>query len=571
MIRFKTIRYKNFLSTGNTFTEIELDKNTTTLIIGDNGAGKSTMLDALTFSLFGKPFRNINKGQLVNSINTQGTVVECEFITNNKDFLVRRGIKPNVFTISVDGKPLQQDANNRDFQELLETQILKLNYKSFTQIVVLGNASFKPFMQMKVVDRRNIIEDILDIRIFSSMNYLLKAYIADNKNTINNNSNQRNVNDNHIELKNGHIKQLQQRTEKVIVANREKIRESTREIESLRGIVADTTRDVDSLMDSISDLPTIESDTKKSDEYIRGINRKLSIEMENVSFFEVNDDCPTCKQSIDASFKQQEVQKKKDKINQYKQGIRDLESVSTKYSDRMEAIQQIQAIIHDKQSATMQHLNSLDAIEKYIQKVNIELDDLTREDGDIERERTDLVLHETKRVQLEQEREDLLNERALYDVSKSILQDDGIKTRIIKQYLPIINKLVNRYLHEMDFFVSFDLDETFIETIKSRHRDSFTYSSFSEGEKMRIDLALLFTWRAVAKLKNSTNTNLLILDEVFDSSLDTDGTDTFMKIIYEMGETANVFVISHKGDQLYDKFKSIIRFEKKKSFSCLVK
>jgi DNA repair exonuclease SbcCD ATPase subunit len=229
----------------------------------------------------------------------------------------------------------------------------------------------------------------------------------------------------------------------------------------------------------------------------------------------------------------------------------------------MEAIQQIQAIIHDKQSATMQHLNSLDAIEKYIQKVNIELDDLTREDGDIERERTDLVLHETKRVQLEQEREDLLNERALYDVSKSILQDDGIKTRIIKQYLPIINKLVNRYLHEMDFFVSFDLDETFIETIKSRHRDSFTYSSFSEGEKMRIDLALLFTWRAVAKLKNSTNTNLLILDEVFDSSLDTDGTDTFMKIIYEMGETANVFVISHKGDQLYDKFKSIIRFEKK--------
>jgi len=571
MIRFKTIRYKNFLSTGNTFTEIELDKNTTTLIIGDNGAGKSTMLDALTFSLFGKPFRNINKGQLVNSINTQGTVVECEFTTNNKDFLVRRGIKPNVFTISVDGKPLQQDANNRDFQELLETQILKLNYKSFTQIVVLGNASFKPFMQMKVVDRRNIIEDILDIRIFSSMNYLLKAYIADNKNTINNNSNQRNVNDNHIELKNGHIKQLQQRTEKVIAANREKIRESTREIESLRGIVADTTRDVDSLMNSISDLPTIESDTKKSDEYIRGINRKLSIEMENVSFFEVNDDCPTCKQSIDASFKQQELQKKKDKINQYEQGIRDLESVSTKYSDRMEAIQQIQAIIHDKQSATMQHLNSLDAIEKYIQKVNIELDDLTREDGDIERERTDLVLHETKRVQLEQEREDLLNERALYDVSKSILQDDGIKTRIIKQYLPIINKLVNRYLHEMDFFVSFDLDETFIETIKSRHRDSFTYSSFSEGEKMRIDLALLFTWRAVAKLKNSTNTNLLILDEVFDSSLDTDGTDTFMKIIYEMGETANVFVISHKGDQLYDKFKSIIRFEKKKSFSCLVK
>ena len=569
MIKFKNVRYKNFLSSGNNFTDIQLDRNPSTLIIGENGAGKSTMLDALTFSLFGKPFRNINKPQLVNSINERGAVVECEFDIGQKHFLVRRGIKPNLFEIEVDGKQLEQNANVRDFQEFLEKQILKLNYKSFTQIVVLGNSSFVPFMQLKTNDRRAIIEDLLDIQIFSTMNGLLKNYISDNKTNLDKNNNSKSLVEQKIELKKEYVNQLKAKTKTLIDKNRQEVLDNETEKTKIRTQVEEINKSIQTLLKEIKDLPTVETDRAKLDKYSTTIEHKCSQEQKHISFYASNDDCPTCKQHIEADFKQQAMSEANKKWTEYKQALEEIEEKDTLLKQRYETIQQTQQQIQSLQTEVQKKYSSLDAIEQYIKKIEISIKEIENDSGDIKKEKDDLKQLDEDLQNVFRERTELISERETYEVAKEILKDEGIKSRIIKQYLPIMNKLINKYLQEMDFFVSFNLDESFEESIKSRYRDDFTYASFSEGEKMRIDLALLFTWRSIAKLKNSTNTNLLILDEVFDSSLDTDGTDAFLKIMYEMGHSTNMFVISHKGDQLYDKFKSVIKFEKKKNFSVI--
>ena len=570
MILFKTVRYKNFLSSGNVFTQIDLDRSKTTLIIGDNGAGKSTMLDALTFGLFGKPFRNVNKPQLVNSVNERDAVVEVEFLVGKKHILVRRGIKPNFFEIETDGTQLQQNANVRDFQEFLEKNVLKLNYKSFTQIVILGNSSFVPFMQLKAADRRDIIEDLLDIQIFSSMNNILKTYAIDNKIKIDETKLARDLLENKIDLKENYILQLKRKTKTLITKYEKDIKISLDEKDSRIKQIDEINKSVEEFLNEVSDAKQVNDKHDKLTEYQRSILRNVDSEQKNISFFESNDDCPTCKQNIDHAFKHKEIIQKQKKIEEFKSAVDKIDEELDETRNRLSAIQSIQENIQNHQTTIQSINNGISVIDQYVKKQQENINHLEQDTGDINDERKKLKEYGKEFKEIEVQTEELIEEKFIHETARNILKDEGIKSRIIKQYLPIMNKLINKYLTQMNFFVSFNLDENFNEEIKSRYRDDFTYDSFSEGEKMRIDLSLLFTWRTVAKLKNSVNTNLLILDEVFDSSLDGEGTDEFMKIVNEQGTTTNVFVISHKGDTLYDKFRVHMKFEKRKNFSVII-
>ena len=570
MITFKSVRYKNFLSSGNVFTNIDLDRSKTTLIIGENGAGKSTMLDALTFGLFGKPFRSVNKAQLINSINEREAVVEVEFLVGKKHILVRRGIKPNFFEIITDGQQLQQNASVRDFQDFLEKSVLKLNYKSFTQIVILGNSSFVPFMQLKASDRRDIIEDLLDIQIFSTMNNVLKTYSMENKIKIDENKTSKDLLENKIELKENYISQLKHKTKSLISGYEKDIKKSLDEKEKLCVQIEEINQSVEELLNQINDAKQVNETHDKLTEYQRSILRNVNTEQENISFFESNDDCPTCKQNIDHAFKHKEIIQKQKKIEEYNDAVDKIDEELNTTRERLSAIQSIQENIQGQQTSVQTINNNIKVIDQYVKKQQESINHLEQDTGDIKEERKQLKEYGKEFKEIEVQTEELIEEKFIHETARSILKDEGIKSRIIKQYLPIMNKLINKYLTQMNFFVSFNLDENFNEEIKSRYRDDFTYDSFSEGEKMRIDLALLFTWRTVAKLKNSVNTNLLILDEVFDSSLDGEGTDEFMKIVNEQGTTTNVFVISHKGDTLYDKFRVHMKFEKRKNFSVIL-
>ena len=570
MIYFKTLRWKNFLSTGNSFLEIQLDKHNTTLVVGENGAGKSTMLDALSFVLYNKPFRKINKPQLINSINKKDLVVEIEFKIGPNRYKIIRGIKPNVFEVYQNDNLLNQNAESKDYQEILENQILKLNHKSFCQVVVLGSASFVPFMQLTAQARREVIEDLLDIQIFSTMNTLLKEDISENTKNLQQAEYNYSLTSEKIKMQNDYIAMMQKDAGEQIDKNQKEIKEAEKHIEDELLKMTSLEDKISSLRTSISDEDKTRSKQQKLLVLERQLNDKIKKIEEEIHFFNNHDNCPTCKQVIQEDFKCESVDEKTKSIDETHSGLVQLNEEMTKVATRLKEIDNIKKEITDLNIDKVTHNNNINGLKNYISKLENNI-------NEINKKTVDYSMNDEKMKQLEvdldafiQEKGELTKQKEALQVASVILKDSGIKARIIKQYVPVINKLINKYLASMDFFVQFELDETFNETIKSRFRDEFSYASFSEGEKMRINLAILFTWRAVAKMRNSASTNLLIMDEVFDSSLDVNGTNEFMKILNTLTTDTNAFIISHKTDQMVDKFSNVIKFEKHKNFSRLV-
>ena len=570
MINFKTVRYKNFISSGNYFTEIQLNRSQNTLIVGSNGAGKSTILDALCFGLFGKAFRNINKPALVNSINQKDCVVEIEFDIGSKQYKIVRGIKPNVFEIYLNGNLINQSAAVKDYQDHLEKVILKLNFKSFTQIVILGSASFVPFMQLSASDRRAIIEDLLDIQIFSSMNTILKDKLATNKEQYNENKHQIDFANQSYELQQKHIDKLKHSNEEEIQKYQKEILSNNDKIKEFLGVSDKITKEIDKIQQEVLDKDNVSKKIKSLSQLETQIETNLKKIQKDIKFFENSDDCPTCRQSIEESFKKNQLTSLSAKAKKCDHGLKELEKKMSSEQERLNDINEKLKSIQDLQVKLATNNTTISEMNRYISKLNSQIENLKNVKQDLEKETDKLEDIKKQLTELKNKQKDLIDEKTYLESASLLLKDTGIKTRIVKQYLPVINKLVNKFLSSLDFFVNFNLDESFKETIKSRHRDEFTYASFSEGEKQRIDMALMLTWRAVAKLKNSTNTNLLILDEVFDSSLDANGTEYLMNILH-MLEDVNLFVISHKGDILQDKFRSVIRFEKHNNFSRIAK
>tara|TARA_R110002167_G_scaffold195336_1_gene398063 strand:+ start:106 stop:1818 length:1713 start_codon:yes stop_codon:yes gene_type:complete len=570
VIVFQNVRWKNLLSTGNSFTEVQLNKASNTLIIGDNGAGKSTILDALCFGLFNKPFRSIKKDQLINSVNQGGTLVEIEFIIGNREYLVRRGIKKNLFEIYQDGKLLNQDAKIKDYQEFLEKNILKLNFKSFTQIVILG-MSFIPFMQLRASDRRTIIEDLLDIEIFSVMNYLLRSKVTQNKNDIGTVDIALGLSENGQKLTKIMIDKLKEDKTVQIKKNKKDIEKHEEFLKTHKENISQIIKKIEKLNESISDESNTRGKIDSLHDYQRDIEKNIDKYEDEIEFYEKNEACNTCRQDIPKTFRKSMIENFHAKMHECGRALLKIGNTLKEKEKRISEIDTISNNVDFQKAEIARNQNTIDACTQYIKKVAKQNEEISQMADDIDEKKNELNVIDKDIEIYNKEKELLSNQKYLYELATTMLKDGGIKTRIIKQYLPIMNTLINKYLAQMDFFVSFNLDENFNESIKSRHRDEFTYDSFSEGEKMRIDLALLFTWRAVAKLKNSANTNLLILDEVFDSSLDAAGTDEFMRILNNLVKNTNVFVISHKGEILFDKFKSVLKFEKRKNFSQIIK
>jgi DNA repair exonuclease SbcCD ATPase subunit len=569
MIIFQTVRWKNILSTGNAFTEINFLKSPNTLIIGHNGAGKSTILDALCFGLFGKPFRKINKPNLLNSINQSKGVVEVEFKIGQKQYKVVRGIKPNVFEIYLNGELLNQDAAARDYQEVLEKNILKLNFKSFTQVVILGSASFVPFMQLSASDRRSIIEDLLDIQIFSTMNGLVKEKMSGIKDASTKLKYDMELTAEKITMQKQNIEEHKKHNETEIQRKKNEISESQKQIEKITNDIKLIDKHIQSLYSKISDTESVKNKNKKLFLIESKIEKGIKKNEKEIEFYEHNDTCPTCTQAIGSDFKNEKILERKEKIDAQQNGLVEVMEEINKLNARLSEIDLINKKITAHNNEVVKQNSTYEAVLKYIAKLNDEMNELSNRKDNLEEENGKLKeLREQLAVYVKQQ-ESLSIEKQYYEYASNLLKDTGIKTKIIKQYLPIMNKLINKYLKAMDFFVNFNIDENFNETIKSRHRDEFSYANFSEGEKQKIDLALLFTWRQIAKLKNSTNTNLLILDEVFDSSLDTASVELLMGLLKELSPDTNVFVISHKGDQMFDKFRSVIKFVKKNNFSII--
>jgi DNA repair exonuclease SbcCD ATPase subunit len=567
MIYFKSIKWKNLLSTGNIFTEVVFDKHKTTLIVGENGAGKSTILDALSFGLYGKPFRKVNKNQLLNSINGKGAVVELEFSIGKKQYKIVRGIKPNVFEIYVDDNLIDQNADAKEYQEMLETQILKLNHKSFAQIVILGSASFVPFMQLPTAHRREIVEDLLDIQIFSTMNSLLKDKIAYNRIKATDADYKVKSNAEKIEMHKKHIESLKQNNDELIAQKQAQLEKVNGDIATANTEIASINAEIEQLSGSIADHDKVRNKLEKIQEIARKVDNRLEKIRKDIAFFETHDDCPTCRQGIEHEHKATILENNNSQVTEIEQGKEQLAVELDSVTARLSEITNISSTISTKNKAVSELLVQIRTWSGFVAQINKEIEDIGNNTKQIDANNEEIkTLKEALKLAIA-EKEELAKDKQVYDIAASLLRDTGIKTKIIKQYVPIINKLINKYLAAMDFFVSFELNENFEETIKSRFRDEFTYDSFSEGEKMRIDLALLFAWRAVAKLRNSVSTNLLIMDEVFDSSLDSSGTDEFLKILNGLTTDTNTFIISHKGDQLFDKFEHVIKFEKHKNFS----
>ena len=565
MIIFESVKYKNILSTGNAWTEVQLNRSKSTLIIGDNGAGKSTMLDALTFALYGKPFRKINKNQLLNSVNGKGLEVEAYFTITNNKYVIKRGIKPALFEVWKNDKLLNQDAAARDYQTYLEESILKLNYKSFGQVVVLGSSTFVPFMQLRAAERRDVIEDLLDIQIFTTMNTLLKERMSDSKSEISDIKHQIDLLENTIKSSKEHNESIRRMKESEVGKIKDKLRDQIEFIEGEKKIVEDFLDEIEQLTSSISDKAVVKNKLEEVQSLDSELASKLKSLRKEIDFYEHNDNCPTCKQGIEHDFKSETVGSNSAKVSEIESARGELKLRGDKFEERLRSIDLVEDDINARNLDVSEHRANHKMALSSCNYIKDELDDAEKEvvavdSGEIEAQERMLQENHDKQTELFDDKETLI-------AVSSMLKDGGIKTRIIKQYVPVMNKLIGKYLSAMDFFVQFELDENFNETIKSRFRDEFSYSSFSEGEKLRIDLALLFTWRAVSKLRNSVSTNLLIMDEIMDSSLDSSGTEEFLKIIEELTSDSNIFIISHKGDQLFDKFHSVIKFEKVKNFS----
>jgi DNA repair exonuclease SbcCD ATPase subunit len=569
MITFKKIRWKNFLSTGNQFTEVDFQKNHTNLIIGTNGAGKSTILDALTFGLFNKPFRKINKPQLINTTNEKDCVVEIEFSINNRDYLVRRGIKPNVFDIEVNGVPLHREADDRANQKVLEENILKVNYKSFTQIVILGSSTFVPFMQLATAHRREVIEDLLDIRIFSAMNNLIKEKIRSQKETIRSLEVSKENLKEKMKMQQEFIEELENRGNANINANKEKIANLDAEVGVYMTENAKIEEQIFGYTKEQDDVVGAGEKLVKLNNLKGKISQKVSAITKEHKFFTENTVCPTCTQTIEEEFRVNRIADAQNKAKELQKGFKELEETIKFEQERERQFSVLSKEITKLNHEISQNNTRISLNQRQIRDLESEIQTLTEQ---LQNRNSEHEKLEEFRNNLQKTIEDLSTKKeqiVYYDFAYSLLKDDGVKTKIIKKYLPFINQQVNRYLQMMDFYINFNLDEEFNETVKSPIHEDFSYSSFSEGEKMRIDLALLFTWREVARVKNSVNTNLLIMDEVFDSSLDGFGTDEFLKIIRYVIKDANIFVISHKSD-LHDKFESVTRFEKVKGFSRMI-
>lgn len=570
MLTLKTLTYQNFLSSGNDPITIDFQKAKTTLVVGSNGAGKSTMLDALSFALFGKPHRNINKGQLCNSINQKKAAVEVEFSVNNHEYKVVRGIKPNKFEIFQDGKIVDQESHARDYQKVLENNILKLNHRSFHQVVVLGSSNFIPFMQLSTAQRREVIEDLLDIRIFAKMNDLLKEKVHSNRNLLKDVDHNINLMEEKIRMQNKHIMDL----EKIEQENAQKVEE---EIGDLKGNIEDLSNEIEQGKINCDEaLPKLKSEKEASEKrwsklslFEQSIRNKIKGIQDQLSFYEENDVCPTCKTKIDDEQKNSKVSELKGSKEELENGLGELNSkmdeTNNEYQRLKSELQEVEKIHFDvisKQRLLIEYQSQIQKLNEKLLKPS--------EATDTKGAKDQLREMNSKKSQSVGKRDEIKLDQEYNSAIASILKDNGIKTKIIKQYLPTMNKLINNYLNVLDFFVSFNLDDSFNETIKSRHRDEFSYASFSEGEKSRIDLSLLFAWRQISKMKNSLSTNLLILDEVMDSSLDVDGVDNLNKILSTLGEDTNVFVISHKKEFVEGKFDRKLEFTKPKNFSKMV-
>ena len=569
MITFQKIRWKNFLSTGDHWSEINFLGNTTNLVVGTNGSGKSTMLDALTFSLFNKPFRKINKSQLINATNEKDCVVEVEFNVNNKNYLVRRSIKPNKFDIEVDGNLMHKEADDRVNQKILEESILKVNYKSFTQIVILGSSSFVPFMQLSTSNRRDVIEDLLDIRIFSAMNSLIKEKIRTEREKIRSLDLKRDNIKDKISMQENFIKELEEQ-------GKDNITENEKKRDGLGDEICVLIMQTEDLEDKVYGLTEDQKEVTGTGEKLLKLNTfkgKLSNKVATLTkehkFFSENVTCPTCTQSIEESFRLNRINDVQTKAKELKKGYDDLEKTIKEEQNRERHFNQLSKEITKLNNGISKNNTKISGFQRQIRDLESEVQRFTEQLANRSTENEKLVEF-SKSLQTTLEESSERREEVIYhDFAYSLLKDDGVKTKIIKKYLPFINQQVNRYLQLMDFYINFTLNEEFVETVRSPIHEDFSYSSFSEGEKMRIDLALLFTWREVARVKNSVNTNLLIMDEIFDSSLDGFGTDEFLKIIRFVIKDANVFVISHK-TELHDKFNSVIKFDKVKGFSRIV-
>jgi DNA repair exonuclease SbcCD ATPase subunit len=568
MIIFQNVKFKNFLSTGNDWTEINLNKTSSTLIVGHNGAGKSTILDALSFGLFGKPHRNINKPQLVNTINNKDCVVEVQFQIGPAHFKIIRGLKPAIFEIWKNGTMINQSSKAVEYQKILEQNIIKLNHKSFHQIVVLGSSSFIPFMQLPAQHRRDVIEDLLDINIFSKMNILVKEKNAKLKDTLKDLAYQLDILNNRLETQKKYIKDITQINDEEIASKNASIQSTYEEIEAIQNQNLELTEQIGASQESIDDsLKKAHAKKESLVQYNAQFKQTISNVVKDAKFFEDNDNCPVCTQPIQDSMRNRKIEDAKSKAKELKAAIEKVAEETRVVENTIADFNSKAEDIRKKTSTISSNNRQISFLQKSIDTLRLDIDRLSNKTGDMGVAESELSAMKEEKSSLMETRLELNEEYTYNQVMAEMLKDTGIKTKVIKQYLPVINKLVNQYLQVLDFFVLFNLDESFQETIRSRHRDIFTYDSFSEGEKQRIDLALLFTWRQIAKMKNSVATNLLVLDETFDSSLDHEGVDNLMKILYTLDNDTNVFVISHKGEILDGKFKEKIEFYKDKNFS----